>query len=187
MNDMMAWMNNYVLTRRWIVITYPYPNFDGHSDRQPSEFCMDKMLHSTQTGVQLLALHISMHSPDRMSLTPLVDLGGKSSHTPVIQSTKFSTKTLYLIIITHINTYNLLNFDDTSKRNLWFFIGNLGIIFTSVSTHHDLPRENGWFGWIKGHPTANGGRDFLLGDWYLCHDLVWSLSVWLVWFGLFHY
>ena len=45
-------------------------------------------------------------------------------------------------------------------KNRWetceFFIGNLGIIFTSVSTQHVLPRENGWFGWVKGHPTANG-------------------------------
>ena len=40
----------------------------------------------------------------------------------------------------------------------------LGIIFTSVRTQHVLPKENGWFGWVTGHPTANGGRDFLLGD-----------------------
>ena len=41
-----------------------------------------------------------------------------------------------------------------------FCIGNLGIIFTGVSTINILPRENGGFGWVKGHLTANGGRDF---------------------------
>ena len=48
--------------------------------------------------------------------------------------------------------------------NLCFFFGNLGIIFTSASTQNVPPGENGWFGWAKGHPTANGGRDFWLGD-----------------------
>ena len=38
------------------------------------------------------------------------------------------------------------------------------ILFTSISTQQVLPMENGWFVWVKGHPTANGGRDFLLGD-----------------------
>ena len=108
-----------------------------------------------------------MHSQDRIYLPPLVDFGGKSSHTPEFWLTKFSQKTLHIFMTIHMSTYNLLNFNDKSQRNLCFFFGNLGIIFTSASTQNVPPTENGWFGWVKGHPTANGGRDFWLGDWGL--------------------
>ena len=65
-----------------------------------------------------------------------------------------------------ISTCNLPNFHDKLQKKLVFFFFRIfGIIFTNVSTQHVLPRENGWFGRVRGHPTGNGGRDFWLGDW----------------------
>ena len=68
---------------------------------------------------------------------------------------------------------------------MWFFFGNLGIIFTSISTQHVLAgeRDSGWFGWVRGHPAANGGCDFWHGDWGIvsinCLQVKWMcFHVW---------
>ena len=54
------------------------------------------------------------------------------------------------------------------------FFGNLGFIFTSVSTQDVLPRENGWFSWVRGHPTTKGEKDFWLG---VCTTDCWYIMV----------
>ena len=73
--------------------------------------------------------------------------------------TEFSRNILYPLAIIHMEHINVLDFDDKSERNLCFSFGNLGIIFNGASVQLFPPREKWLFGWVRGHPPANGGRD----------------------------
>ena len=85
--------------------------------------------------------------------------GGDSSHTPFFDWQSFQENILYPLAIIHMEHINVLDFDDKSERNLCFSFGNLGIIFNGASVQLFPPREKWLFGWIRGHPPANGGRD----------------------------
>ena len=54
----------------------------------------------------------------------------------------------------------MLDFEDKSERNWCFSFGNLWIIFSGASSQLFPPREKWKFGWVRGHPPANGGRDY---------------------------
>ena len=71
----------------------------------------------------------------------------------------FQENTLYPLAIIHVEHINVLDFDDKSERNLCFSFGNLWIIFNGASAQLFPPREKWLFGWVRGHPPANGGRD----------------------------
>ena len=85
--------------------------------------------------------------------------GGDSSHTPFFGWQSFQENILYPLAIIHMEHINVLDFDDKSERNLCFSFGNLGIIFNGVSVQLFPPSEKWLFGWVRGHPPANGGRD----------------------------
>ena len=85
--------------------------------------------------------------------------GGDSSHMPFFDWQSFQENTLYPLAIIHMEHINALDFDDKSERNLCFSFGNLGIIFNGASAQLFPPREKWLFGWVRGHPPANGGRD----------------------------
>ena len=58
-----------------------------------------------------------------------------------------------------------MDFGDKADRGCRVSFWNVGIIFDCGGTQDISPREDGWFGEVKGHQLAKSTRGTRVADW----------------------